>query len=72
LQDKLLTDELKGLPDDPTRDLSREEDQLRALEQNNILDDEDKANIAQAREYDSQLNIFSKALKNTINCLKEG
>lgn len=71
-KEQQLTDELKGIPDDPYKDIKDEEEQVKSLEKKDMLDEEDKENLETVRKYDSQMTIFSKALKNTINCMKEG
>jgi hypothetical protein len=65
-----LTNELKGIPDDPYKDATPEKEQVRSLQQQDILDDEDKANLENANSLDQQYSIFEKAFKATINCLK--
>ena len=71
-QDNQLTNELKDLPDDPLKDLGAEEEQITTLKKNDLLDEVDKENLDRVNQYDSQLKIFTNALKRTINCLKEG
>jgi hypothetical protein len=70
VQDKAFTDELKGMPDEPQRDFQREEAQVKQLEEAGAINKDDQATLDKVRDYDHQLSIFEKAIKNAANCLK--
>lgn len=65
-----LTNEMKGTPDEPQTDFEREEAQVKRLEDQGLLDEEDKNVLSEMKESERKSSIFEKAVKNAANCLK--